>query len=91
MLHVIDELGNIQGKKLIMADFNEDILMSSTIGTLMELHGYSQHPTTEKGTLIFQDSPQQAQNSWYLVIRRWYLVKFWLRRRVTKIQCKSNV
>ncbi len=30
---------------------------------------------------------KQAHN----VIRRWYLVKFWLRRRVTKIQCKSNV
>ncbi len=35
----------------------------------------------------FPAGTKQAHN----VIRRWYLVKFWLRRRVTKIQCKSNV
>ncbi|XP_026099002.1 uncharacterized protein LOC113070058 [Carassius auratus] len=53
MLHVIDELEKQSGKKVIMGDFNEDILTSSTIGTLMELHGYSQHvqhPTTEKAS-----------------------------------------
>lgn len=49
MLHIIDELGKHSGKKLIMGDFkdfNEDILTSSTIGTLMELHGYSQCATS---------------------------------------------
>lgn len=55
MLHVIAELEKHPGKKAIMGDFNEDILTTSSIATLMELHGYSQHvqyPTTEKGTLI---------------------------------------
>lgn len=40
---------------MIMGDFNEDIVTSSTVMKLMEQHGYNQHvqnPTTEKGTLI---------------------------------------
>lgn len=65
MLYVIDELEKHSGKKVIMGDFNEDILTSSTIGTLMELHGYSQHvqhPTTEKGTLIDHVYVKDAEN-----------------------------
>lgn len=40
---------------MIMGDFNEDIVTSSTVMKLMEQHGYNQHvqnATTEKGTLI---------------------------------------
>lgn len=40
---------------MIIGDFNEDIVTSSTVLKLMEQHGYNQHvqnPTTEKGTLI---------------------------------------
>ena len=40
-----------------MGDFNEDILVSSSIHKLLEQHGYTQHVrigTTEKGTLIDQ-------------------------------------
>ena len=38
-----------------MGDFNDNILVSSSIQSLLQKHGYSQHvqiPTTEKGTLI---------------------------------------
>ncbi|KAL2076443.1 hypothetical protein ACEWY4_027971 [Coilia grayii] len=55
LLQVIFELDNHPGKKLIMGDFNEDIFVSSSIATLLDQHGYSQHvqtATTEKGTLI---------------------------------------
>ena len=54
LLQVIFQLERNPGKKLIMGDFNEDIFVSSSIQTLLEQHGYSQHvhvPTTEKGTL----------------------------------------
>ncbi len=75
MLHVIDELGKHSGKKLIMGDFNEDILTSSTIGTLMELHGYSQHvqhPTTEKGTLIDHVYVKDAENVSVEIVQTYY-------------------
>ncbi|XP_026114512.1 uncharacterized protein LOC113092934 isoform X2 [Carassius auratus] len=75
MLHVIDELEKQSGKKVIMGDFNEDILTSSTIGTLMELHGYSQHvqhPTTEKGTLIDHVYVKDAENVSVEIVQTYY-------------------
>lgn len=65
VLHVIAELERYPGKKVIMGDFNEDILTSCTIRTLMELHGYSQlvqRATTEKGTLLDHVYVKDAQN-----------------------------
>ncbi len=58
-----------------MGDFNEDILTSSTTGTLMELHGYSkhvQHPTTEKGTLIDHVYVQDAENVSVKIVQTYY-------------------
>ncbi len=75
ILHVIDELEKHSGKKVIMGDFNEDILTSSTIGTLMELHGYSQHvqqPTTEKGTLIDHVYVKDAENVSVEIVQTYY-------------------
>ncbi|XP_052393335.1 uncharacterized protein LOC127941915 isoform X1 [Carassius gibelio] len=75
MLHVFDELEKQSGKKVIMGDFNEDILTSSTIGTLMELHGYSQHvqhPTTEKGTLIDHVYVKDAENFSVEIVQTYY-------------------
>ncbi|KAK0151602.1 ATP-dependent DNA helicase PIF1 [Merluccius polli] len=55
LLQVIFNLDKHAGRKLIMGDFNEDILVSSSIQKLLEQHGYTQHVrvgTTDKGTLI---------------------------------------
>ncbi|XP_073723480.1 LOW QUALITY PROTEIN: uncharacterized protein [Misgurnus anguillicaudatus] len=63
--HVIAELEKHAGTKLIMGDFNEDIITSSTIRMLMEFNGYSQHvqhPTTEKRTLIDHVYAKDVQN-----------------------------
>ncbi|XP_056093733.1 uncharacterized protein LOC130072579 [Rhinichthys klamathensis goyatoka] len=75
LLHVITELEKHPGKKVIMGDFNEDILTSSSIGTLMEVHGYSQHvqcPTTEKGTLIDHVYIKDAENVTIEIVSTYY-------------------
>ena len=43
------------GGKIILGDFNENLMVANSIRTQMEKHGFSQvvnEPTTEKGTLI---------------------------------------
>lgn len=58
-----------------MGDFNEDILTSSSIGKLMEVHGYSQHvqcPTTEKGTLIDHVYIKDAENVTIEIVSTYY-------------------
>ncbi|XP_073694460.1 uncharacterized protein [Garra rufa] len=75
MLHVIDELEKHPGQKVILGDFNEDILTSSTIRALMELHGYGQHvqhPTTEKGTLIDHVYVKDAENISVEIVQTYY-------------------
>jgi len=55
LMQAIFHLDKHAGRNLIMGDFNEDILVSSSIQKILEQHGYSQHVqvgTTEKGTLI---------------------------------------
>lgn len=72
---VIAELEKHPGTKLIMGDFNEDIITSSTIRMLMEFHGYSQHvqhPTTEKRTLIDHVYAKDAQNISVEIISTYY-------------------
>nr|XP_055075157.1 uncharacterized protein LOC129454640 [Misgurnus anguillicaudatus] len=75
VLHVISDLEKLPGTKLIMGDFNEDILTSSTIRMLMAFHGYSQNvqqPTTEKGTLIDHVYVKDSQNISIEIISTYY-------------------
>ncbi|XP_048256969.1 uncharacterized protein LOC125382713 [Haliotis rufescens] len=55
MLQLVQELDNRSGRSIIMGDFNENILSSSSIQTMMESNGFTQmvsEPTTEGGTLL---------------------------------------
>lgn len=53
--NLLDYLTPLSNNIVIMGDFNEDVLKSSSLPTFMSHQGYTQlvqQPTTEKGTLI---------------------------------------
>ncbi|XP_072564692.1 uncharacterized protein, partial [Paramormyrops kingsleyae] len=55
LMQLITRLDSVEGGKIIMGDFNENLLHVSTIANFMEEHGYAQlvkEATTGKGTLI---------------------------------------
>ncbi|XP_072565310.1 uncharacterized protein [Paramormyrops kingsleyae] len=55
LMQLITWLDSVEGGKIIMGDFNENLLQVSTIANFMEEHGYTQlvkEATTGKGTLI---------------------------------------
>ncbi|XP_048834537.1 uncharacterized protein LOC125709770 [Brienomyrus brachyistius] len=55
LMQLITRLDSVEGGKIIMGDFNENLLAVSTIANFMEEHGYTQlveEATTRKGTLI---------------------------------------
>ncbi|TKS65922.1 ATP-dependent DNA helicase PIF1 [Collichthys lucidus] len=75
LLQVIFHLDKHAGRKMIMGDFNEDILVSSSIQKLLEQHGYTQHVrqcTTEKGTLIDHVYVKDTEDVIVEVIQTYY-------------------
>ena len=55
VLHLIDEMNTFPGGKIIMGDFNDNLLNSKTIQKLFEKHNYNQlvdFSTTDANTLI---------------------------------------
>ncbi len=65
----------------------DDFINFIHIHISIKAHNLSVHLLSSNWTHDLGVATQQAHN----VIRRWYLVKFRLRHRVTKIQCKFNI